>query len=158
MMDASTREFYRKWGSIVLHDEYMMPIIAPKYDIAFVAKNASYSTLYELEPWCSTIYVDYKGLAHPYIVAEQDKTVVDLKEKIKFVDNDKKIDNDIVIEFDCNDLTKYGFDFISKLGFILNESGEVGDMEFDIFKFKIKSLETYEKELIGGYFSLKRKK
>ena len=95
-------------------------------------------------------------MAHPYIVAEQDKTVVDLKEKIKIIDENKKIDNDIVVEFDCNNLSRYGFDFINKLGFILKESAEIGDMEFDIFKLKIKSLKTYEKELIGGVFSMKK--
>ena len=156
MMDASTREFYRKWGSIVLHDEYMLPIIAPKYDIAFVVKNCNYAHLHELEPWCSAIYVDYKGLVHPYVTAEQDKTVDDLKEKVKLISENQKIDNDVIVEFDCKYLNQSKIEFITKLGFILNESAEVGDMEFDIFKLKIKSLETYEKELIGGVHSMKR--
>ena len=47
-------------------------------------------------------------------------------------------------------------EFITKLGFILKESAEIGDMEFDIFKLKIKSLKTYEKELIGGVYSMKK--
>ena len=156
MMDASTREFYRKWGSIVLHDEYMLPIIAPKYDIAFVVKNCNYAQLHELEPWCSAIYVDYKGLMHPYVTAEQDKTVDDLKEKVKFISENQKIDNDVIVEFDCKHLNLNRIEFITKLGFILKESAEVGEMEFDIFKLKIKSLKTYEKELIGGVYSMKK--
>ena len=31
---------------------------------------------------------------------------------------------------------------------ILQESGEVGEMEYEIFKFNIKALNTYEKDLI----------
>jgi len=31
---------------------------------------------------------------------------------------------------------------------MLKDSGEVGEMEYDIFKFNIKSLNTYEKEII----------
>ena len=31
---------------------------------------------------------------------------------------------------------------------ILKESGEVGEMELEIFKFSIKSLDTYEQDLI----------
>ena len=32
-MNNSTREFIRKWGSIVKHDYLMYPIIQPKYDM-----------------------------------------------------------------------------------------------------------------------------
>jgi hypothetical protein len=32
---------------------------------------------------------------------------------------------------------------------ILKESGEVGDMELEIFKFHVKSLDSYESELIN---------
>ena len=52
MMDASTREFFRKWGSLVNHDRYMMPIITPKYDITFILNNTTYELLFNLEPWC----------------------------------------------------------------------------------------------------------
>ena len=31
---------------------------------------------------------------------------------------------------------------------MLQDSGEIGEMEYDIFKFYINSLETYEKNLI----------
>ena len=37
---------------------------------------------------------------------------------------------------------------IVNLSEILKESAEVGEMEYDIFKFEIKKLDTYEKELI----------
>ena len=37
---------------------------------------------------------------------------------------------------------------IKNLSEILKESGEIGVMEYEIFKFHIKSLKTYEKDLI----------
>ena len=54
----------------------------------------------------------------------------------------------MVVEFDCNQLTPQNFQIIVNLSEILKESGEVGKMEYDIFKFDIKSLTTYEKDLI----------
>ncbi len=52
------------------------------------------------------------------------------------------------MEFDCNDLTMHNFQILTNLPKILRDSGEVGEMELEIFKFWIKSLNTYEKELI----------
>jgi hypothetical protein len=45
-------------------------------------------------------------------------------------------------------LNNNNIQIISNLSKILKDSGEIGDMEFDIFKFTIKSLKTYEKNLI----------
>ena len=69
----STRNFIRKWGHFVKHDALMKPIVPPKYDIGFVVKNCSYEMLYELEPWCSTVYGDYpKDMLPMYIRGEQE--------------------------------------------------------------------------------------
>ena len=54
----------------------------------------------------------------------------------------------MVVSFDCNKLTPDNFQILVNLSEILQESGEVGEMELEIFKFKIKSLDTYEKGLI----------
>ena len=55
----STRNFIRKWGHMVNHDELMYPIIPPKYDVGFVVENCDTNMLKELEPWCSNIYVTF---------------------------------------------------------------------------------------------------
>jgi hypothetical protein len=52
------------------------------------------------------------------------------------------------VKFDCNKLNSSNFQILVELSSILKESGEVGEMEFEIFKFSIQSLETYEKDLI----------
>jgi len=143
----STRNFIRKWGHMVKHDEMMYPIIPPKYDVGFVVKNCDYNLLKELEPWCSTIYIEYTGVIESYIKEEQKNTAFDLTEKIKH-SHQNKPSNDIVVSFDVKLLNANNFQILVELSSILKESGEVGHMENDIFTFNINSLKTYEKDLI----------
>ena len=148
LMNNSTREFFRKWGSGVQHDNLMMPIISPKFDIGFVVHNIhNYNVLHSLEPWCSTFYGDFpKDLLPMYIRDEQPNTTRNLKEKVQPLVNEKN--NDILVEFDSVKLTNESFNFLTQLPMILKDSGEVGKMEYDIFKITINSLKTYEGELI----------
>ena len=144
------RNFIRKWGTTVQHDEMMKPIVSPKYDIGFVIENCNTHMLKELEPWCSDIYGDWIGHkgygVNGYIKEEQKNTLIDLSKKIHSDHIEPK--NDIVVRFDANKLNVNNFQVIVKLSDILQESGEVGEMELEIFKFKIKSMKTYEKDLI----------
>ena len=146
----STRNFIRKWGHMVKHDDMMHPIIPPKYDIGFKAYNCNVNLLRELEPWCSKIYLDYgSDYMNDYRKEEQPNTAFDLDERIKMYGNaDLTDNNDIIVEFDCNQLNSNNFQTIVNLSEILQESGEIGFMEYEIFKFNIKSLKTYEKDLI----------
>jgi hypothetical protein len=146
----STRNFIRKWGHMVKHNSLMKPIIPPKYDVGFVVENCSTDMLKELEPWCSDIYGDWLGHkgygVNKYIKEEQKDTQFTLSKKIH---SDRiKPKNDVIVKFDCNELNQDNFQIIVNLSEILKESGEVGEMEQDIFKLNIKSLKTYEKDLI----------
>ena len=145
----STRNFIRKWGHMVRHDELMYPIIPPKYDVGFVVHNCDTNMLKELEPWCSDIYGDWVGHkgygVNKYIEEEQKNTLIDLSKKIHSDHIEPK--NDIVVRFDANKLNANNFQIIIKLSDVLRDSGEVGEMEYEIFKFEIKSMKTYEKEL-----------
>ena len=145
LMHESTLEFIRKWGSVVLHDEYLNPIIKNKYDIGFIVNNCSEQLLSYLEPWCSKIYVDCNYTN--YINQSQSTTMYNLQDRIKNIYENKT--NDILIEFDGRYINNERFNFItSQLSDILTDSAEIGEMEFDIFKFKINSLKTYQKNLI----------
>jgi glycosyltransferase involved in cell wall biosynthesis len=144
------RNFIRKWGTPVLHDEYMKPIVPPKYDIAFKALRCNKQMLYELEPWCSKIYLDFgSDYMGEYEREEQPNTQFDLGEKIKMYGNaDVTKSHDILVEFDCTELNNENFQVLVNLSKMLQDSGEVGEMEFDIFKLYINSLQTYEDKLI----------
>ena len=144
LMNNSTREFFRKWGTGVIHNEYMMPQVAPKYDIGFVVENCNSNILNTLEPWCSTMYVD--TFAEEYINVEQPNTLYNLYIRIYTIDSEKN--NDIIIKFNAGELNQERFEFITKLPWVLKESGEVGEMEYDIFRITINSLKTYENENI----------
>jgi len=147
----STRNFIRKWGHMVKHDTLMMPIVPPKYDVGFVVENCNMNLFNELEPWCSDIYGDWvghKGFGiNDYVKKEQPNTRFDLQQKIH--SDHIEPENDVVVRFDASKLNQDNFQILVNLSEILQESGEVGEMELDIFKLEIKKLNTYEKELIN---------
>ncbi len=147
----STRNFIRKWGHFVKHDEMMMPIIPPKYDIGLQVMNTDINFLRELEPWCSCIYLDGNSDAYidEYIKSEQPNTKYDLTKRVKqYGVDDVTKNHDIVVQFDAREFDNNAFQVINNMSEILKDSGEIGTMEYYIFRFFINSLETYEKELI----------
>jgi glycosyltransferase involved in cell wall biosynthesis len=143
----STRNFVRKWGHFVMHDEMMYPIIPPKYDVAFSIYNCTPELMAALEPWCSVIYSDVDpNDVDSYIKVEQPNTLYDLTERVRYITEDK--DSDVVIELDGSQWKDEHSGFINNLTQILKDSGEVGTMDYEIFTLYIEKLETYEKELI----------
>ena len=147
----STRNFIRKWGHFVKHDNMMMPIVPPKYDIGFQVMNTDINFLRELEPWCSCIYLDGNSDAYidEYIKSEQPNTKYDLTKRVKqYGVDDVTKNHDIVVQFDAREFDNNAFQVINNMSEILKDSGEIGTMEYYIFRFFINSLETYEKELI----------
>ena len=145
----STRNFIRKWGHMVRHDELMYPIIPPKYDVGFIVENCDENILKELEPWCSNIHVTLNPeQIRNYINKEQPDTQFNLTEKILY--HSQPTTNNVIVRFDARLLTPQNFQILVNLSDILKESGEVGEMELEIFKFYIKSLDSYERELINA--------
>ena len=144
------RNFIRKWGTMVQHDQHMKPIVSPKYNIAFIARRCNKHLLRELEVWCDKIYLDFgSDYMGEYIREEKLNTTIDINEKIKLYGTaDIAKFADIVIDFDASRITQKEIDVITNLPKILEDSGEVGVMEYGIFTFYINSLKTYEKDLI----------
>ncbi len=141
------RNFIRKWGSVVLHDEEMKPIVKPKYDIGLVVRNIDENLLRMIEPWCDTIYVDCSNsIVKKYIDEEQPNTTMNLSERIQNIKSPRN--NDVVVEFDSRRLNSDNFQYIMMFPDILQDSGQLGELKLEIFKFEIHSLKTYEKDLI----------
>ena len=150
-MDRSTMEFIRKWGSNVQHTPLMEPIVAPKYNIAYVVRNCNSQLLGVLEPWCDRIYIDdeMQVLTIDYIEKEQSNTSFDLSKRVFCIGyNDPFGENDIVVEFDATRLTQQNFQLLQQLPSIIKESGGIGEFEIDIFRITINYLEEYQNELI----------
>tara|TARA_B100000959_G_scaffold274454_1_gene326403 strand:+ start:1243 stop:2403 length:1161 start_codon:yes stop_codon:yes gene_type:complete len=143
----SERNFIRKWGTMVQHDQMMKPVVSHKYDIGFTVTNCDLNLLYALEPWCSTLYTDCKQHEYDiYIKNEQPNTKYDLSKKLRSITLSKI--NDVTIEFDGKKLDNKSFQILVNVADILSDSGEIGQMEYGIFKLYIDSLKHYERELI----------
>jgi glycosyltransferase involved in cell wall biosynthesis len=147
--ERSTRNFIRKWGHFVKHDQYLKPIVPHKYNIGFVVENCNLQVLSLLEPWCSTIYIkdDMAVLESYYLDQEQPNTKFDLKSRIKFIGHDIP-NNDIVVRLDAKELDQASFGLMQQLPEIFADSGEVGTFELGIFKITINALTTYELDLV----------
>ena len=138
--NKNMRNFIRKWGNIVQHDPLMKPIISPKYDLGFIVKNCNLHLLEVLEPWCSTIYVEnFNSLSKEYIQKEQSNTKYDLLERIRPYDNEKQ--NGILVEFDASKLTNENFQLLQKFSLIIEDTGEIGKFELDIFTLDIMNMD-----------------
>ena len=143
----STREFIRKWGHYCKHDDYMKPIVPPKYDIGFIVKNCNLQLLELLEPWCSTLYCGEQfmvGRVSDYV--EMEDTSFNLYERIKPYDNEKN--NEILIEIDGSNFTQQDYQLLHQLPDIIKDSGEVGKYELGNLKFEIIQLNEYQGDLI----------
>ena len=144
----NTREFLRKWGTSPKYDEYQYPIVSPKYNIGLVVHNCNLPLLELLEPMCDRIYVDERfeiGRAWDYVEIESEHTNYDLSKRIAFIKNQTPSDyEDIIIEFDAKRLTNDNLQFLFHLPDIIKESGDVGVMEWDIFRIEINNLSPLE--------------
>jgi len=135
----SNRNFIRKWGSMNSDN---------RFNVGFIIKNCTNDLLYHLEPWCDTIYADYK-FAHtiePYITKEQPNTSFDLYDRIKPYDNEKN--NDILISFDGSKLDNNQFEIIRNLQNILGNTSPGETYEIGIFNIYVHSLNNNIKDLI----------
>ena len=109
-----------------------MPIVPPKYNIAFVITNCNLNILSALEPWCDRIYIDdeMQVLTTHYIESEQPNTKFDLTKRIMVIGhNDPYGENDIVVEMDGTRLTNQDALNIQQLSQIIQQSGEIGSFQ-----------------------------
>lgn len=137
------RNFIRKWGTPVLHDPLMKPIIVPKYDIGIVL-DGKVALLEILEPWSSNVY--FTGNASAYIAKEQPNTLYNLSEKIRPFDTKK--DNDILIEINQQTFEEKDFEVIRQLPQIIKEQGRVGRFEIGNLFMDIREMTEYQDNLI----------
>jgi hypothetical protein len=131
---------------MVEHDEYLKPIITPKYDIGFIPKGKCNSVLLRaLEPYCNNLYLNDTELVEDYIKTEQPNTDFDLSDKLM----SSKVDNDILVKFNSELINQQNFHYLTQLPKIIQDSGVVGEFTLDIFDVKINKIKTYEKGLIN---------
>jgi len=146
----NARNFIRKWGHFVRHDNMMKPIIPHKYNIGFRVINCTEQVLRALEPWCDNIYVadGLNSMVEEYIRQEQPNTMFDLRGRIRSLNELSQ--NDIIVTMHTEQLNRTydNMSYLTSLSDIISDSGEVGEFQLDIFNIEIRELKTYEHELI----------
>tara|TARA_B100000085_G_scaffold285632_1_gene322623 strand:- start:4914 stop:6080 length:1167 start_codon:yes stop_codon:yes gene_type:complete len=125
--NKNMRNFVRKWGTVVLHDKLMKPIIPPKYNISMILLNTSMSLLEILEPWADITYVDSSFDYEPYIRKEQTNTTYDLNERV-LPRPESLPPADIFITIDCSKFSNTELGYLQQIGSIIEQSGEPGKL------------------------------
>lgn len=145
--NKNSKNFIRKWGHFIKHDEFMKPIIPPKYKTNIIVTNNNIELLKALEPWCDTYYGDGAWVQYDYYIQnEQPNTKINLKEKIKPL-NIKTHHPEvwptfegISIYVDGNTFTKQDYEFLQIISEVIEEGGEIGEFELGNMKLKITDL------------------
>jgi GT2 family glycosyltransferase len=138
----SNRNFIRKWG--FKHSRYNKV-----YEMAYKVKNCNLWLLENLEPWCTSIYVDIDSKS--YIEKEQPKTNFPLNWKIYTI-SDKIAFSGILVDFDGSQLSQNSINILQNLPDIIYETNEIGKFQIDIFNIEINSLKSYENSMIDRNF------
>ncbi len=140
----ASRNFIRKWGHFVKHDNLMKPIVPSKYGIGFVVKNCTNQLLHSLEPWCDRVYSDTDWKS--YISSEQSNTIIDLNNRVFDIHAD--VIDDIEVRIDGTRFAQQDFEYIQQLSEILDDNGEVGTFSLGNLDINVRSMKTYENNLI----------
>lgn len=147
----SNRNFLRKWGSFAAYDINRQPLVVPKYNIGLVVKNANLEAVRLLEPFCDRLYIeDEMGvLAAHYYDEEQKNTSYDLKKRVVSLEHSNALNyEDIIVEFNWNEMSSASFQLLQQLPKIVKDSGEIGKFGLDIFTVTIQSMNEYQNSLI----------
>jgi len=119
-MEKTRRIYVKKFGTDPIFNENHKPIPSPKYDIGFNVINQTEQITNIIEPYCDTISFN----------------------------SNLELSNDIIVEFDTTKLTNDNIQLLIQLHYILKDSGEIEEIEWEIFKIQIKSLKEYQYDLI----------
>ena len=144
-MNNSTREYIRKWGCGVLHNNFMNPIVPPKYNIGLVLYNTTPEALHHLEPWFDKVWIDSPFLLG-YVQNEQKNTAFNLAERV-FAERDN-YDTNIVVHLDAKNFNNEQYNYIQQLSQILAQHNQTGTFELGQMRIQVNSLEQYQDSLI----------
>jgi len=147
--NKNMREFIRKWGTLVQHDEYMKPIVSPVYSIGFeLTEPTDVQTIRFLEPWCQYMVVPAREEILQYIKEEQPNTDYQLDKKLH-TDIPNNPIYDIRVSFNPNQFSQQSFNILQKLPDIIKDSGEEGqEFELDIFEISIDKMTEHQRNNI----------
>lgn len=144
----NARNFIRKWGHFVKHDQLMNPIIPPRYNTTFIVNGPMNDVLLNyFEPWADRLlYKDTTGITDRYIQSElansnlppdyfqsklmpQDRDT-SVEEITAMIDNSKDGDKqlwDVLVMFDTAKLSDTDVNYLQNIAeFISDDDVETG--------------------------------
>ena len=147
------KNFIRKWGSWIMNDEWMHPIIVPKYNTCLIADNVdSVEQLDNLEPWFCHTVIDSFDLVAQYLYREQPNTTLDMSERISSKEMEEYSDYGVKIYIDLHQLTPEEYGTLGKMNLILDELNKSmsyeGDYQLGNIKVHVDSLDNITDSLI----------
>lgn len=146
LMEQSTWDYVRKWGTFVKHDEYLNPIITPRYDIGFILKDADYESARFVEPWVSTLYLQDDNLIKQLRNEVRNKSAYDPSKRIKSY-HDTRL-NDVIVEISRNQFNSDNSRWIFMLNEIVHQTGEIGVFETEGYIIKVRSFREVTRNFI----------
>lgn len=152
--NRARRNYVRKWRRWMKFDENHHPISHKVFNIGFVVTGVETTDfIHFLEPWCSNIFVDNWEVAEKYISLEQPTTKIDLKQRVKKLEDEENSKNDILIYFNYKDFMsnpKGNPQIIVNLSDILSDPDIENNSEFEygIFRMKTNIINDISKTLI----------
>ena len=147
------KNFIRKWGSWIMNDEWMHPIIIPKYNTCLIADNVdSVEQLDNLEPWFCHTVIDSFDLVAQYLYKEQLNTILDMSERISSKEMEEYSDYGVKIYIDLHQLAPEEYGTLGKMNLILDELNKSmsyeGDYQLGNIKVHVDSLDNITDSLI----------
>jgi len=144
------RNFIRKWGHFVKHDEYMKPIVPHRYNIGFFIKKCNRNLLSLLELFSDSVYCDLsQNEINGYIEQEQKNTPYDLSKRIISLENTPT--NDVIVQLNGEMLTEDDMRTLQMIPEILDANElEIGNYEIGNLMIEIKKITTYDSLISNG--------
>ena len=151
------KNFLRKWNSWIMNDEWMHPIIIPKYNTCLIADNVdSVEQLDNLEPWFCHTVIDSFDLVAQYLYKEQPNTTLDMSERISSKEMEEYSDYGVKIYIDLQQFTSKDYVKLQRMNSILeqlNTSGSLqlnlsGEYQFGNIEIHVESLDDITTSLI----------
>ena len=156
------KNFIRKWGSWIMNDEWMHPIIIPKYNTCLIADNVdSVEQLDNLEPWFCHTVIDSFDLVAQYLYKEQSNTILDMSQRISTKEMEEYSDYGVKIYVDLHQLTSEDYGNLQRMNLILDQLNKDGSLQLNLsgeyqlgnIKVQVDSLDNITDSLIvaGSY-------
>ena len=156
------KNFIRKWNSWIMNDEWMHPIMIPKYNTCLIADNVkSVEQLDNIEPWFCHTAIDSFDLVAQYLYKEQPNTTLDMSERVSSKESGEYSDYGVKVYIDLHQMTSEDYANLGKMNLILQELHKNMSSEFNLsgeyqlgnIKVQVDSFENIVDSLIvaGNY-------